>query len=223
MVTPRVGRSGTVTITPNGWLCWHPDPQRDPEPLPPEWVLRGLQEANLDDDASIMVLLAERGMVWGGIERTQDEATTPPGTRMPLPPVDSTFGVINHIAVIREQLVTLRGLARQWLDIALTGPDVPAPEPFWQLLSKGLAPFTPVTIARDPTPLVDLYEAGCWQLYEVIVEDGTPRRCAACPTVFYRKDGVSTRTADVLYCSERCRGRMRMRRYRDRSRARIPS
>ena len=223
MVTPRVGRSGTLTLTPNGWLVWHPDPQRDPEPLPPEWVFRVWSAVDLDDDASILALLDRRGMIWGGLDRARDDETTPPAAPgMGLPPVDSTFGVTNHIAVVREQLAVLRGLTQQWLNIAVTGRNhVGLPEPFWRILGKGLAAFTPVTIARDPAPLVDLYEAGCWQLYETVVSGEIPRRCQACGTIFYRKDGTSARTADVRYCTERCRGSARMRRYRARSQARV--
>jgi hypothetical protein len=221
MVTPRVGRSGTITLTPNGWLMWHPEPQRAALPLPPEWVFRAWSDVNLDDDASILAVLSLRGMVWGGIERVVDDETWPSGQALALPPVDSTFGVVNHIAVVREHLVTLRDLSQRWLDTAVRGADhVGLPDPFWRMLGKGLTSFTPVTLARDPNPLVDLYEAGCWQLYMAITDGATPKRCLGCGRVFYRKDGTSRRTVDVRYCTERCRGTARMRRYRARSQTR---
>lgn len=220
VVTVRVQRSGMIRVTPNGWIVWRPEPHRDAEPLPAEWVFRALQDADLDDDTWLLAILDRRGMVWGDLARVRDDETIPAEAPYPRLPARDDPAAQTHLAVVREQLVTLRGLASGWLDHAAWGRPLPAG--FWPLLDKALAGFTPVSLAR-PTLDVDLYEAGCWQLFAATQDPAQLRRCGnePCGRLFYRKGGVGQRTADVAYCSEACRSAAKQRRHRARNRARL--
>jgi len=216
MLAPRVNRSGSIVVTPNGWVEWHPLPQREPRPLPAEWAFRAWGALDVDSDSELLAVLDRHGMIWGDLDRVRDDETTPAEFAYPRLPDKDTPEVAVHLAVVREHLVTLRGLAR----MATVGS---MPDTFWHLLDKGLAPFTPVVVLGDDSPVVDLYQAGCWQVFSALSAGLEPRQCAnpACRTMFYRKDGTSRRTADARYCSERCRSRAADRRFRERNRARL--
>lgn len=218
VVTVRVERSGRCRLTRNGWVVWTPEPVRAAEPLPAEWVFRALlEDGSLDDDAWIMTLLDRRGMLWGDLDRIRDDETQPPAPRV-LPPMDDPRAGI-HIAVIREQLWTLRYLVG---DVVTRPGDLPPY--FYRLLDKGLAPFTPLAFAGLRGDLiVDLYQAGCWQLFNTLTDRARPHICQneGCRRTFWRKEGGSRRTADVLYCTEACRSAAKQRRHRARNRTRL--
>lgn len=217
VVTVRVQRSGSIRLTSNGWIVWRPQPERPAEPLPPEWVFRALlEDGSLDDDAWILALLDRRGMVWGDLDRIRDEETQPPAPHR-LPPVDDPQAAI-HLAVVRQQLATLRYLVG---DVVTRPGDLPPY--FYRLLDKGLRPFTPLALAHGDDLMVDLYEAGCWQVFAALTDTARPRLCAneGCRHTFWRKDGAGRRTADVAYCSEACRSAAKQRRYRARNRTRL--
>lgn len=220
MVTVRVSRSGTTRLTPNQWLVWRPEPERAAEPLPAEWVFRALRSVDLDDPAWLLAVLDRRGMCWGDLARIRDEDTVPAETGWPALPARDDPGAQIHLAVIREQLLTLRELTAGWLDHAATGG--PLPGRWWRLLDRGLRGFTPVALAA-PTLDVDLYEAGCWQLFAATQDLAPLRACGnePCSQLFYRKDGAGRRTADVAYCSEACRAAAKQRRHRARNRTRL--
>lgn len=220
MVTCRVIRSGRPTLTRNQWVVWHPDSGREPRPLPHEWVFRGLLDSadDLDDPLWLLAVLDRRGMVWGGLERLRDDETTPAELAYPqLPPRDNPASRV-HLSVVHAHLTVLRDAAGQWLGHAQAG--VPLPEEFWRLLHAGLAEFTPVQLARSPWLDVDLFEAGCWQLFQATQDKAPAKQCRneTCRRVFYRKSDPTRygqhRSVGVGYCTEACRNAQRQRQYR---------
>lgn len=222
MVTCRVVRGGRSTLTPNQWVVWHPDPSLGPRELPHEWVFRGLLDSgeDLDDPSWLLAVLDRRGMVWGGLERLRDDETTPAELALPpLPPKDDLAATV-HLAVIHAHLTALRDAATGWL--AHVADGTPLPEGFWRLLHAGLTEFTPVQMSRAPWLDVDLFEAGCWQLFQATQDKAPAKRCLSetCQRLFYRKSDDTRyglhRTTGVMYCSEACRNAQRQRSHRRR-------
>lgn len=222
MVTCRVIRSGRPTLTPNQWVMWHPAPDRGPLALPHEWVFRGLQDSggDLDDPLWLLAVLDLRGMVWGGLERLRDDETTPAELAYPRLPARDDPDATVHLSVIHAHLTALRAAASLWLAHSSTGTAPPAG--FWRLLHAGLREFTPVQLARSPWLDVDLFEAGCWQLFQATQDKAPAKECRneACGRVFYRKSDPTRygqhRSTGVGYCTEACRNAQRQRQYRRR-------
>lgn len=215
-----VPADGTVTLTGNGWVAWHPEPRRESRPLPPEWVFRELLAGDLGDPTWLMAVVNQRGMVWGSTRRLRDDDVTPSEAGdAPLPPVDSPLAV-THLTVVRNHLAALAVAAAEWLDRDATGAEVTAA--FWRVLDAGTARFTPPRVARSERLDGDLFEAGCWQLFAATVDRVGVKRCrnTGCGRLFYRQDGAARygqrHSTGVYYCSASCRWSQNKRDYRRR-------
>jgi hypothetical protein len=207
-----VARGGTPSLTPTGWLAWHPDPTREAQPLPAEWIFRGLQDADLDDDATLLALLDHRGMVWDRFDEFRDDDATPADLAPHRPTVPDDPSATVHISDVHGYLTALHGLADHWLAHLLGHAEPARWDWFTRALGVGLRPFTPrVAVgATLPEPVVDLYQAGCLQLFNTIADDVPVKRChnEACGRLFLRKQGGARQGQQwrrgVLYCSDQC-------------------
>jgi hypothetical protein len=222
---PLVQR-GRTRLTPNEWIAWRPDPTRPPVPLAAEWIWRGLRDLDLRDPAQVLTVLDRHGMIWGRYEDLRDDAETPAERGYPTrPPIDDTAATI-HLMDAGMYLETLRRIAEQWAYSAEHGQELPAD--FWYALGLGMRPFTllldvKAAVIPATSPLVvDLYEAGCWQLARTILKRPQVRRChnETCGRVFFQRLPASDRawspSARVLYCSDDCADAQRQRAYRRR-------
>jgi HNH endonuclease len=224
----EVDRRARVWLTPNGWLRWALDDTRKPAALPEEWVFRGLQDADLDDEAWLLAVLDRRGMIWQPFSRMAEANTSLTGyAPIDLPQVDDPAATM-HIADIRAYLVLLRDMAAGCLQGQLGGVVLdglqPGMHPFGLLrevqnAAAGHPAYTPA--------LVDLYEAGCAQVFMAINENAPAKRCAneTCGRVFYRKVAETRygqrRKHGVKYCSGACQSAQQQRARRRRQAATI--
>lgn len=206
---------------------WRPDPRVDYEPLGPEWIWRGLRDFDLGDHAQVLTVLDRVGMVWGTYEQLRDDERVPSDLPYPQRPlVDADLPVRNHITDAVAHLETLRALADHWVAYAEgTAPGLPAA--FDYALGVGLRPFTllhEVKSALYPTQnsaIVDLYEAGCWQLARTIIANPPVRRCRNeyCGRVFFQRTPATARewaTERAQFCSASCKDAQLQREYRAR-------
>jgi hypothetical protein len=191
----------------------------EPQPLPEEWVLRQLRDADLDHDEDVLVLLG-----FGVISRPYlDPAQVPPPAREGLAAMPSDTLLLDAwwrtrsdgtIEDARWWLKTARALAGAWSKATL-GED---PTTAWReegfaalndeaacwaqctlALNEGLRPFRAHVEYAQPRlpgfvhglPRVGLYSAACRQIFNFAVEQQTARRCenATCGRVFVHQLG----------------------------------
>lgn len=221
---------GYTVLSPNRWLIWHLAPDLTPKPLGPEWIWRGLSDVDLTDDTQVLAVLDRVGIIWGQYEDLRDDNTVPAEQAYPKrPPIDIDFPTIHMMDAVMY-LETLRRIADQWATAAETRQTLP--EDFWYALGLGLRPFTLLTDVRhavydaEPLQVVDLYEAGCWQLAQTILAKPTVRRCGNenCRRVFFQRVPSGARgwaTDSAKYCSDACKNAQLQREYRARKRATI--
>src|SRR5882757_1839156 len=220
-----VARGGRVSLTPNGWLAWRPDPTVPSRPLPDEWIFRGLQEGDLTDPAWMLAILTRRGMVWRRYDAFRDDETTPPELALPrLPPVDDATATV-HLSEAYEHLTALRGAVNEWLGHQVSG--APLTPWFRRVIHAGMAVFPLDDIALNPQPFaVDLFEAGTLQLFAAMLDYAPLKYCQneTCRRPFYRKqDGNHygyRQTVGLRYCSRSCANAQNQRVYRRRVSAR---
>ncbi len=233
-----------VTIGTGGALKW--GGALEPKELADEWVLRELGDANLDDDAAVAELLARDGtLAWpyfqpGYVPVEHHVRITP------WPPVRHAdwWRTQWHSTIedARWWLRTARALAGTWRESQFGGdpfapwlaegflasplhdPDAGGWPQFAAALNVGLEPFRAhVEPTGGDEPTVGLYAAACRQIFNLMVSDGTARRCesATCGRVFVRQRGdieyrQHYRTTGVRFCSEECMRAEKQRRYRRR-------
>jgi hypothetical protein len=225
---PLVQR-GRSRLSPNRWLTWDLIPDARPQPLGPEWIWRGLADVDLADDAQVLAVLDRVGMIWGHYEDLRDDNTTPAEQGYPQRPTEDVDFPTIHMMDAIMYLETLRRIADQWARHAEIGGALP--EDFWYALGLGLRPFTMLTTVRASVhpkltrQVVDLYEAGCWQLAQTILANPEVRRCqnATCGRVFFQRTPATTyrvwATQRAKYCSDACMHIQNQRQYRARRRA----
>lgn len=226
---PLVQRGRTL-LSPNRWLIWHLAPDLTPQPLGPEWIWRGLSDVDLADDTQVLTVLDRVGIIWGRYEDLRDDNTVPAEQAYPKrPPIDIDFPTVHMMDVVMY-LETLRRIAGEWVQAADTGQTLTGD--FWYALGLGLRPFTMLTDVRhavSPEPwrqVVDLYEAGCWQLAQTILAKPAVRRCRNdyCGRVFFQRTPTTARewaTERAKYCSDACKNAQLQRERRARRRATI--
>ena len=232
ITSPPLVQRGHSVLTPRGWIVWRPI-DVEYRPLGPEWIWRGLRDVDLTDEAQVLAVLDRVGMIFGTFEDLRDDNTTPAETPYPSRPmIDSDGPVQNHIVDAVAYLETLRKLADLWAAYA-EGTTAGLPKAFDHALGVGLRPFTlhiEVKAALFPVqnpPIVDLYEAGCWQLAQTILVSPDVKRCGNenCRRVFFQRDPGAARgwaTERAKYCSDACKNAQLTRKYRARERRRVP-
>lgn len=218
-----VARGGRVSLTPNKWLTWHPDPTLDPVPLPAEWVIRQLQTIDLDDPLWLMTVLDVRGMCWATVETLRDPAVTPEELGAAVRPACDDMHARVHLSDVHATLAALRAAAGQWLLHARDG--TPLPGSFWWLLHAGTRQFTIPVVERSDVLTGDLFEAAAWQLYGLTRDRAPIKRCQneRCGRLFYRQSSDPRYgqylTTGIKYCSPQCREAQKKRVARLRERA----
>lgn len=217
-----VSRGGYVSLSPTGWLIWHPLPEQPPAPLPDEWIFRELQDTDLDDDASLLTVLDRRGMVWEQFNGFRDDTQTPAELAPHRPPAPDHPAAIVHIADAHGYLTALRDLAAQWVDHVESGTDL---TPWFHRARKhGLRPFLIDCLLDDTQPVADLYQGGCLQLLAAMVDHAPMRRCQneTCRRPFWRQSSSPRYgqhwATGVRYCSDQCKNAQNQRVYRRRHR-----
>lgn len=215
-----VGRGGHVTLTPAGWLAWHPTPNQPPAPLPAEWIFRGLQDTDLDQDMSLLAVLNEHGMVWDRFDGFRDDTHTPAQLAPHRPTLPDDPAATVHISDAHGYLTALRDLAAQWMSHREHGTEL---TPWFHRARRyGLRPFPVDCLLDSDPPVVDLYQAGCLQLLTAMVDHAPLRRCRneTCRRPFWRKTSNTQYgqhwVTGVLYCSEQCKNAQNQRAYRRR-------
>lgn len=215
---------GYTRLTPNEWIVWRPGPVVL-RPLPAEWIWRDLRDADLTDPAMVLTILDRQGMIWGRYEDLRDDDEVPAELPYPARPPKDDLHAYSHLTDVVAYLSTLRRIADEWA--LCVEYERPLPAGFRYALRVGLRPFTAwltVAAALDAAtsgPVVDLYEAGCWQLAQAILDRPRVRRCqnVTCGRVFFQHVPVSERpwsTDRVKYCSDSCRAAQNQRDYRHR-------
>ncbi len=210
-------------VTPGrfGQLSWFP-PADLLAPLPPEWVLRELVDADLDDDAAVVELLERRGIITSPYF---DRAYVPQDLHERLAPPpdmaeqrrDDWWEGRNDGTVedARWWLKTARAMARTWTYVQV-GKDPVSPwdaegfvtvaendlwPQFTLALDAGLRPFRArAEFQRNlagqhlmfGAPRVGLYSAACRQVFNLIVNDESARECEKCGRIFVHQIGGST-------------------------------
>ena len=235
----------TATLGSHGQLTW--GARTKASPLPDEWVLRELMDSPLDSDASVLRLLERRGVI---TDTYFDPAYVPPADAARLG--SSRPGIVRGLGPsgrrgatiddVRWWLKTLRVLARMWQLGALDEPitscwsdegfvGLTSAASSWAQFSRalnlGVEAFQPrVTLgARNAKGSVNLFAAGCGQLFDLIASGVVPRRCsnANCSTIFVHQVGGSqagrSRTVGVRFCSPSCARAETQRQYRRRQRS----
>ena len=206
-----------MVVGPNGALDWR-RPLK-PQPLPEEWVLRQLRDADLDRDEDVLTLLGFGVISWPYFDPAQVPALA--GGRLASAPADTLVtddwwrtrgdGTIEDA---RWWLKTARALAGVWIRATLGEDPVPAwsAEGFRALdregvcwaqftlaLKEGLHPFRAHVEYAEPRlpgfvyglPNVGLYSAACRQIFNFAAQEQTARRCenATCGRVFVHQLG----------------------------------
>ncbi len=194
-----------LIVREDGPLPWRTE--LEPEPLPDEWVLRGLADANLEDDHAVAALL-DRGVIsWpyfdrGYVPQERWPRLAPSPSLEELrtgawwePRFDGT------LEDARWWLKTARALAQTWAYVRLdkdptsawdaAGFNVIDEVDLWTQftisLDIGLKAFrSRVEYVKDyrgvhqhtfGAPRVGLYSAACRQVFNLIVNDDTARVC----------------------------------------------
>ena len=246
-LSPVVVERRPVVLGERGRLDWDVKvPQ--PAELPPEWVLRQLADADLDDPSAIVSLLAE----YGQITRPYFDPHLVPQVRRRLLGAyrrDATVGPrsVTGVSVedVRWWLKTARALAGVWSKASLGESPIGAwlAEGFAKLdteslcwshfeiaLNVGLEPFHARVLvgkSRDlQRPHVDLYSAAAHQVFNLVVTGDTARRCEneTCGRTFVRQLGGAKhgqhRSTGLRFCTPECARAETQRQYRRRKSAR---
>ncbi len=225
----------------------------EPKELPAEWVLRQLADTDLDDDDAVLELLGEYGVItWPYFDPTSIPPARYP-LLAHLPGEDDHGDWWEHrdgatVEDARWWLKTARALAGLWREAALDGDPANAwlTEGFhpglgdkgvcWAqftlALNLGLKPYRAhAELTTEPgvtygQPRAGLYSAACLQVFNLIVEEATARRCenATCGRVFVHQLGGSIygqhRTKGLRFCSPTCARAETQRQYRRRRKTR---
>lgn len=235
-LAPVVVERRALTVRKNGKLTW--GRRLDENELPDEWILRQLADADLDADDDVSALLAE----FGTIQSAYFEPEFVPEDRWPLLAPTAEDGTLEDA---RWWLKTARLLARVWSETSRGGDSAPlwtaegfagtirAHEFPWSgfahMLSEGLEPFharveyhAGATVYGRPT--VNLYSAACRQIFNLIAEGETARRCEnqTCGRFFVRQLGgaeFGQHRSDARYCTPECARAEASRQYRRRQAA----
>ncbi len=224
----------------------------EPRELPPEWPLRQLADVDLDDDAALAHLLETYGAItWPYC----NPMAVPPERlhllgHLPSPDEHDDWWVGRSDGTLEDArwwLRTVRVLARVW-----AGADPPtawAAEGFvvppdartcWTLfalaLNEGLRPFRAhVEYHADyedgfefifGLPQVGLYSAACRQVFNLLVQGESARRCEneTCGHTFVHQlggaqHGQYRRKGPLRYCTPECARAQTQREYRRRKTA----
>jgi hypothetical protein len=243
-----VTRWSPFVINQDGNLQWAGP--MEPKELPPEWVLRQLADADLEDNDAVLALLEE----YGTISLPYFDPTSIPPARHPLlahlPTTEERPGdwwegrTDGTIEDVRWWLKTARALAGIWRETSLGGDpsDAWLAEGFHPGLSQKSACWAQFTLALNiglkpfrahaelPTdvgftygqPKAGLFSAACLQVFNLIVEEATARRCenSTCGRVFIHQLGGAKygqhRTKGLRFCSPTCARAETQRQYRRR-------
>ena len=213
-LAPVPVRRFALVADENGELEWFD--RLEPEELPEEWVLRQLCDADLEDDAALVALLQQYGVIASPF---YDPTAVPARRRLAQPPRHQRDGWWERrsdatVEDIRWWLKTARALAGTWREASLDGDpasawsaegfSVPARWNYWpnftRALNVGLRPFQarveyPLPLVDNSEfmfggPQVDLYSAACLQVFNLLT--GPPaRKCASatCGRVFVHQVG----------------------------------
>lgn len=204
-----VARGGRVSLTPNQWLSWHPDPALQAVPLPAEWVIRQLQTVDLDDPLWLMTVLDIRGMCWSTVERLRNPAETPEELGAAVRPPRDDLHARVHLSDVHALLAAVRAAGRQWIRHVRDGDLLPSS--FDWLLHVGTRQFSYPLVESSDQLEGDLFEAATWQLYSLTRDKAPAKRCQneRCGRVFYRQSSQPRYgqhlTTRVKYCSPQCR------------------
>jgi hypothetical protein len=207
-LAPRPVLREEVWLRQDGMLGGHAN--REPRVLPDEWVLRQLGDAQLDDDAAVVALLNEYGPLSPYLAWTEDEDL---GIRP------------GSIEQARRYLGIVRALADTWAR-ASRGEDPTATwADFAWWLNRGLLPYRArVEIDDTGASAVDLYSAAALQVFNLMVEGQTARRCenVKCGRIFVHQLGRAKfrqHWNNPRYCTEACAHAEASRQYRRRKAA----
>lgn len=216
-----------VELVDGGWLVGSPSTLFPS--LPMEFVLRELEDLDLDVDEDLVEFLCRHGVVR---IRAEDFAVAVPAWLR----LDRPADAVGHVVPTRQRLGWLRAVARTWsahlldeyLLPAWVGADDPPGEEseVWDrcvdVLNVGLQDYA-MRASADPgdtTVVVDLYAAGCVQVANLMNELLPPHRCRneRCGRAFVRqRDGAvqgQFRTTGVSYCSPTCQKAQAQREWR---------
>jgi hypothetical protein len=223
-----VGRAFGVSTDASGWLVYSWDENQEAaefEELPDELVLRGLLKLDPTDTESVLGFLDEFGVIQARYLPSELAPLDLPLLRLGQPPA----GARNHLYDAQAYLATARALSKHWAahcegrEVAPAWREegcifpelVMADEMAWNYFSRclnhGLRVFTMrLQYMGHSVPHPDLYQALCFQLMNLIIDELPPRKCANenCPQYFVRQQGRSqhgqSRTRAVKYCQPSC-------------------
>jgi hypothetical protein len=243
-----------LLVDGQGRLHWAP--VKEPAELPEEWVLRQLADADLKDDAAVAALLEEYGVITSPyFDRSsvpldrQERLARPPSLEEFRSDNWWRTRSDGTLEDARWWLKTARALAGVWREASLGGdpPSAWSAEQIWLpprscwphfalALGAGLEPFRAHVEHRaeipggDPftfgVPQTGLYSAACRQVFNLVVEQPTARRCesATCGRAFvHQLGGVKYRqhyrSTGLRFCTPSCARNETQRQYRRRQRA----
>ncbi len=214
-------------------------------------MLRDLAHADLDDDGALTALLDERGVVMHPYFHPVNRPVRGRMAPRPRKHVDGWWEA-RHDGTLedaRAWLKTARALAGGWAAWA-TGEEFlaawpangfePYPPEFESLhwsaftiaLNVGLRPFRAHAehTYKPPggdelaigTPRIDLYQAACAQLFNLMVSGETLRRCEKCGQPFHHQLGGAKyrqhRSTGLRFCTPACARAEASRKYPSRKR-----
>jgi hypothetical protein len=246
-LAPRPVLRNKVVVSTEGMLVW--GAHLDAQELPAEWVLRQLGDADLDDDMVVTTLLNEYGKIRGpyivpgwlpddarakvGYDRDEYEWWDPEdGTTIE----DARWYLKSArvLAVIWARATRDEDPVTAWADEGFNDDVVDGYDPealhwtaFATLLNDGLAPYGAHVEAGlvGGGGAVGLYSAACLQVFNLMVEGQTARRCEnePCGQIFVHQLGRAEHRQhwnNPRYCTKECAHAEASRQYRRRKAAR---